>query len=127
MKQRLLLAFIFLGSVYISYTVGHALGLRQSNDAAINGANKVYSLTIAYSAALSLKVEMDNHAFIKSGNTSVAEQFSLDRIDIIINQIEAIDYNDSPFEAAINQNLAEAKEYVKKARNQVNDVNNTEN
>lgn len=127
MKQRLLLVFIFLGFIYISYTVGHALGLRQSNDAAIKGANKVYSLTIAYSAALSLKAEMDNHTFIRSGNTFVAEQFSLDRIDIIINQIEAIDYKGSPFEAGINQNLTEAKEYVKNARSQVNDMNNKGN
>lgn len=127
MKKRLLLVFIFLGFIYISYTVGHTLGSRQSNDVAIKGANKVHSLAIAYSAALSLKAEMDNHTFIKSGNKLVAEQFSLDRIDIVINQIEAIDYKGSPFEAGINQNLSAAKEYVKNARHQANDVNNKEN
>lgn len=118
MKRQILLAFIFLGSVYISYTIGHELGLQESNDAALDGASKVYSLTIAYSAALSLKSEMGNHTFIKSGNQWVAEQFSLDRINIIIKQIESIDYKNSPFETEINQKLVEAKEYVKHARSQ---------
>lgn len=58
MKQRLLLVFIFLGSVYISFIVGHEFGLQESQDATLEGAAKVYSLTIAYSAALSLKSEM---------------------------------------------------------------------
>lgn len=49
----------------------------------------------------------------------VAEQFSLDRIETIIKQIEGIDYKNSPFEAEINQKLIEAKDYVKKARSQV--------
>ena len=119
MKQRLLLVFIFLGSIYISYTLGHEIGLRKSNDAALVGASKVYLLTIAYSASLSLKAEMGNHTFITSGHQLVAEQFSLDRIDIVINQIEGIDYKNSPFEAEIDRNLNEAKEYVKNARSQI--------
>ena len=46
----------------------------------------------------------------------VAEQFSLDRIEITIKQIEGIDYKNSMFEAEINQRVAEAKTYVRSAR-----------
>jgi hypothetical protein len=117
MKQRLLLAFIFLGSLYISYSIGHELGFSKSHAATMDAATKVCSLTIAYAAAQSLEAEMGNHTFIKSGNTDVAKQFALKRIDITINQVEGIDYRGTPFEAEINQNLLKAKEYVKNARN----------
>lgn len=117
MKQRLLIAFIFFGSLYISYSIGHELGFRKSHTANIEAATKVCSLTIAYAAALSLKVEMGNHTLIRSGNTVVAEQLALESIDITINQIEGIDYRGTPFEAEIKQNLLEAKEYVKNVRN----------
>ena len=127
MKQYFLLAFIFLGSIYISYTVGHESGLRQSHDATIDGASKVYMLTIAYSAALSLNAEMGNHAFIQSGNRAIAEEYSLKRIEIVIDQIEAIDYKNSPFETEINQKLVAAKEYVRNAHSKADDVSSKEN
>lgn len=118
MKQRVLLVFIFLGGLYISFSIGHRLGKQHASEFVSNSSANAFFLTTAYAAALSLKTEMDNHTFIKSGNQFVAEQFALDRIDITIKQIEGIDYKNSAFETEINQRLAEAKEYVKAARNQ---------
>lgn len=116
MKQRVLLVIIFLGSLYICFAIGHALGKRQSGEATSKDLAKPFFLATAYSASLSLKTEIDNHTFIKSGNMFVAEQFSLDRIEITIKQIEGIDYKNSMFEAEINQRVAEAKTYVRSAR-----------
>lgn len=123
MKKQLLIGFIFLGSLYISYTLGYEIGWRKSHEVTLQNATRVMLLSTAYEAALSLQGATGNHQFIKSGNTFVAENFALDHIDILIKQIEGIDYANTPFAAEINQRLGIAKEYVKNARAQLDNAN----
>lgn len=113
MKRNLLLVFICLGSLYISFKVGYEVGIQQSTDEASKRLMRAFLLTTAYGASLSLKSEMGNHQFLDGGHYTIAEQFSVDRINILINQIEGIDYSDTPFEAEIETNLTNAKIYLK--------------
>jgi hypothetical protein len=112
MKRNLLISFICLGSLYISFKVGYEYGIRQSTDEASKRLMRGFLLTTAYGASLSLTTEMGNHQFLEDGHYAVATQFSVDRMNILIDQIEGIDYSDTPFEAEINTNLSAAKTYL---------------
>lgn len=113
MKRNLLIIFICLGSLYISFKIGYEFGIQQSTDEASQGLMRGFLLTTAYGAAISLKTEIGNHQFLDGGHYATAEQFSVDRINILIDQIEGIDYRDTPFEAEINTHLINAKIYLK--------------
>lgn len=113
MKRNVLIIFICLGSLYISFQVGYEFGIQQSTDEASERLMRGFLLTTAYGASISLKSEMGNHQFLDGGHYATAEQFSVDRINILIDQIEGIDYRHTPFEAEINTNLTNAKIYLK--------------
>lgn len=113
MKRTVLIIFICFGSLYISFKVGYEFGIQQSPDETSEGLMRGFLLTTAYGASLSLKSELGNHQFLDRGHYAIAEQFSVDRINILIDQIEGIDYRDTPFEGEINTNLSAAKNYLK--------------
>lgn len=112
MKRNLLIIFICIGSLYISFKVGYEIGNQKSADAPAEILVQGFMATTAYTASLSLSTEINNHQFIKSGHYAVAEQFSVDRINILIEQIEGINYSDAPFKDEIDTNLFVAKTYL---------------
>ncbi len=113
MKRNLLIIFICLGSLYISFKVGYEIGAQQPTDEASERLMRGFLLTTAYGASISLKTEIGNHQFLDGGHYTAAELFSVDRINILIDQIEGIDYSNTPFEAEIDTNLTDAKTYLK--------------